>query len=108
MNDARRRWFTGLVIGLVFGLATLIGGTIMAALGLVAAALLSIRPGRTLAIGGVLTGLGACWLAVFASAEARCGLGCIGPDLTPWFLASGAALAVGVSLTVLGWSRNRG
>ena len=108
MNDGRRRWFVGVVIGLVFGLATLVGGTVMALLGLVAAGLLSVRPGRTLAVGGVLTGLGACWLAIFASADARCGAGCVGPDLTPWFLASGAMLAVGVSLTAVGWSRDRG
>ena len=96
------------MIGLVFGLATLIGGTLMAMLGLIAAGLISIRPGRTLAIGGVLTGLGACWLVLFASADARCGPGCSGPDMTPWLAASGAMLAVGVSLTVLDWSRNRG
>jgi hypothetical protein len=107
-NERRRRWFTGLVIGLVFGLGTLIGGTLIGMLGLVAAGLLSVRPGRTLAIGGVLTGLGTCWLFLFVTADARCGPGCSGPDITPWLAASGAMLAIGVSLTALGWSRNRG
>lgn len=106
-NDPRRRWFTGLVIGLVFGLATLVGGTMMGMLGLVAAGLLGVRPGRTLAIGGVLTGLGAGLLFLFATADARCGAGCSGPDITPWLAASGAMLAGGVSLTALGWSRTR-
>ncbi len=105
--DPRRRWFTGLVIGMVFGLGTLIGGTLIGMLGLVAAGLISVRPGRMLAIGGVLTGLGACWLVLFATAEARCGPGCSGPDITPWLAASGAMLAVGVSLTALGRSRIR-
>jgi hypothetical protein len=108
MNERRRRWFIGLVIGLVFGWATLIGGTLMGLLGLIAAGLLSVRPGRTIAIGGVLTGLGACWGFLFATADARCGPGCSGPDITPWLAASGAMLAVGVSLTALGWSRHRG
>lgn len=107
-NGPRRRWFTGLVIGLVFGAAGLIGGTMIGLLGLVAAGLLSIGPGRTVAIAGVLTGLGACWLALISTAEARCGPGCVGPDLTPWLLVAGASLAVGVSLTALSWSRNRG
>jgi len=107
-NEARRRWFTGLVIGLVFGLATLIGGTLMGILGLVAAGLLSVRPGRMLAIGGVLLGFGACWLFVIGTADARCGPGCSGPDITPWLAASGAMLAVGMSLTALGWSRHQG
>ena len=106
-NERRRRWFTGLVIGLVFGLATLIGGTLMGMLGLIAAGLLSVRPGRVLAIGGVLTGFGACWLFVIGTADARCGLGCSGPDITPWLAASGVMLAVGVSLTALGRSRIR-
>lgn len=108
MNEQRaRRWFIGLVIGLVFGLATLIGGTMMGILGLVATVLISVRPGRTVAIGGVLTGLGACWLALFASAGARCGPGCSEPDLTPWILFSSAALVVGLALTLLAWSRDR-
>jgi hypothetical protein len=106
-NDRLRRWFTGLVIGLVFGLATLIGGTLMGMLGLVAAGLLSVRPGRTLAIGGVLTGLGTCWLVIIGSADARCGPGCSGPDITPWMAASAAMLAVGVSLTAFARSRDR-
>ena len=108
MSDGRRRWFTGLVVGLVFGSATLVGGTLMGLLGLVAAGLLSVRSGRTLAIGGVLTGLGGCWLFLIGTADARCGPGGSGPDVTPWLMASGAMLAVGVSLSALAWSRNRG
>lgn len=107
-DSGGRRWFTGLVIGLVFGLATLIGGTMMAILGLVATGLLSLRPGRTAAIGGVLTGLGACWLALFASARARCGPGCSGPDLSLWIAAGAVMLAVGLGLSALAvWSRTR-
>jgi hypothetical protein len=104
-KDGRWRWFVGLVIGLVFGLATLIGGTMMAILGLVAVGLLSIRPGRTAAIGGVLTGLGACWLALFATAGARCSTSCTFPDLLPWMAASVVMLVTGLGITVLAWSR---
>jgi hypothetical protein len=106
-KDGGRRWFVGLVIGLVFGVATLIGGTMMAILGLVAVGLLSIRPGRTAAIGGVLTGLGTSWLALFASAGVRCGVSCTFPDLLPWMAASGVMLVTGLGLTVLAWSRTR-
>jgi hypothetical protein len=108
MRKARsRRWFIGLVIGLVFGLGTLIGGTMLGLLGLVATVLVSLQPGRTAAIGGVLTGLGACWLALFASAGARCGAGCEEPDLTPWLLFSSASLVVGLVLTAVAWSGRR-
>lgn len=106
-SSSGRRWFTGLVIGLIFGLATLVGGTVMAVLGLVATGLISVRAGRTAAIGGVLAGLGACWLVLFVSAGTRCGPGCYVPDLTPWILASVAALAVGFGLTVLAWASNK-
>jgi len=104
---ADRRWFFGLVIGLVFGLGTMIGGTPIGLLGLVAMALLCIRPGRTAAIGGVLTGFGACWLSLFTSAGARCGPGCVFPDLAPWILFASAVLVAGLAITFVLWSRER-
>ena len=104
--NADRRWFIGLLIGLVFGLGTLVGGTMIGLLGLVATALISVRPGRTAAIGGVLTGFGACWLALFTSAGARCS-SCVYPDLSPWLLAASAALAAGLAITFVLWSRER-
>ena len=105
--NADRRWFTGLLIGLVFGVGTLVGGTIIGLLGLVATGLISLRPGRTAAIGGVFTGFGACWMALFTSAGARCGPGCVFPDLAPWIVFASAVLVAGLAITFVLWSMER-
>jgi hypothetical protein len=57
--------------------------------------------------GGMLTGFGAAWLAMFAVATvAGCGTtsagGCTAPDLTPWVVLACAIIAVGVALIVFG------
>ena len=53
-SDIRRRWLTGLVVGLAFGVGTLVGGTVIGALGIVSVALLAAGPPRA-AIGLALT-----------------------------------------------------
>ncbi|MEO5884185.1 MAG: hypothetical protein ABIQ58_01540, partial [Candidatus Limnocylindrales bacterium] len=95
-----RRWMAGLLVGSVFGVGTLIGGPLLGGLGIVALLLVAAEPRREAPVGGALTGLGGSLFALFASARARCGAGCEMPDMTPWLLFSGAALAIGVVLTI--------
>jgi YndJ-like protein len=95
-----RRWATGLLVGLVVGVGVLIGGPMVGLIGVAAVVLLAIEPGREAPVGGLLTGFGAAWLALFLRADASCGSGCTGPDLTPWYAFAGVMLLVGVVLTI--------
>jgi 4-hydroxybenzoate polyprenyltransferase len=95
------RWLLGLTIGLVFGVASLIVGTIAWAVGIVALALLAIDRDRIPLVGGASLGFGVAWLAIMLLADARCQEGCSGPDLTPWLAAGVAWTVVGVGLSLL-------
>ena len=94
-----RRWATGLVVGLVVGVGVLIGGVMVALIGLIAVILLTIEPGRDAPVGGLMAGFGAAWLTLFLRADASCGEGCVGPDLTAWYALSSVMLVVGLVLT---------
>lgn len=94
-----RRWLTGLLTGLVVGAGSLLAGPIAGAFGILALLAAAATPPREAAVGAALLGFGSAWLAIFLSADARCGLDCVGPDLTPWLLVAGAALAIGAVLT---------
>jgi hypothetical protein len=97
----RRRWALGLIVGLVVGVGTLVAGIMGASIGLLAIALLALRPrpGRDARIGGLLMGLGGSWGLLFLRADLSCGPDCIGPDLTGWYAVSGVLFAVGAVLT---------
>lgn len=95
----RRRWATGLLVGLVVGVGVLLGGPFVGLIGIAAVILLAVEPGREAPAGGLMTGFGAAWLALFLRADASCGDGCTGPDLTAWYAFAGVMLVVGVVLT---------
>jgi 4-hydroxybenzoate polyprenyltransferase len=97
----RNRWLLGLTIGLVFGVASLIVGTIAWAIGLVALVLLAIDRDRIPLVGGACLGFGVAWLAIMLLADSRCQEGCSGPDITPWLAAGAAWTVVGVGLSLL-------
>ena len=88
----------GLGVGLTFGVAWLTGGTVAWALGLAAVALLALDQRRSVLVPVALVGFGAATNAVLLFADARCQIDCVGPDLTPWLLVGGGALAVGTVL----------
>ena len=96
-----RAWMIGLVVGLAFGLASLIGGTVIWLLGVAAAVLLGFRPPRTARLGGLAIGFAMSWQMLLATADVRCGKGCVGPDLAPWLAIGWIALVVGLGLTTL-------
>jgi len=102
-----KRWSFGLLVGIVVGFGVLVGGTMVGLLGIVALLLLAWEPGREAPVGGLMTGFGGTWLVVFARADASCGVGCTGPDLTPWYIASAAMLLIGIVLTTRAVSHRR-
>jgi 4-hydroxybenzoate polyprenyltransferase len=93
------RWLLGMTIGLVFGVASLIVGTIAWAVGLVALVLLAFDPDRVPLVGGACLGFGLAWLAIMLLADSRCREGCSGPDITPWLVAGAAWTIVGMGLS---------
>ena len=95
------RWLLGLTIGLVFGVASLIVGTIAWAVGLVALVLLAMDRDRIPLVGGACLGFGVAWLTIMLLADSRCQEGCSGPDITPWLAAGSVWVVVGVGLSLL-------
>jgi YndJ-like protein len=96
----QRRWRTGLLVGLVVGVGILVGGPMVGLIGIAAIALLVVEPGRDAPVGGLMSGFGAAWLALFLRADASCGADCVGPDLTAWYAIAGVMLLVGIALTI--------
>jgi YndJ-like protein len=105
--SASRRWAIGLVTGLTVGIGVLITGFLGAVLGILALLLLSIEPEREAPVGGLFVGFGLGWLALLGTASARCGEGCVFPDLTPWIVASLAMIGLGLVLTGIATRRRR-
>jgi hypothetical protein len=93
--------------GLIVGVGVLVTGTLGAVIGILAILLLSIEPGREAPIGGLFIGGGLGWLALLGTAPARCGEGCVFPDLAPWIVASLAMIGLGLVLTGLAFRRRR-
>lgn len=102
-RSGSNRWLLGLTIGLVFGVASLVVGTIAWAAGIVALVLLAIDRDRILLVGGACLGFGVAWLAIMLLADSRCQEGCSGPDITPWVAAGAAWVLVGVGLSLFGF-----
>jgi len=100
-RSRQNRWLLGLTIGLVFGVASLIAGTIAWALGLVALVLLALDPHRVPLVGGASLGFGVAWLTIMLLADSRCQEGCSSPDMTPWLVAGAAWAVVGLGLSLL-------
>ncbi len=99
-SPPRRRWAFGLAVGLVVGVGVLLGGPFVALIGLAAIYLLVLEPGRDAPVGGLLTGFGAAWLALFLRADLSCRNGCGAPDHTAWYALALAMLVLGLGLTV--------
>ena len=94
-----RRWWIGLVTGVVAGTGTLLAGVIGASLGLVAILLAVAESPRQAAIGGVLVGQGIAWLLLFGRGILTCQDGCVAPDLLPWIALAVVLAALGAIVT---------
>ena len=99
-DDSGRRWAIGLLVGLVVGVGSLVGGPFAGTIGLLAAVLVAWRAPRDAPVGGLAVGFGLAWIALLARADLACETDCVGPDLRPWYLVGGALVAFGVVLTV--------
>ena len=107
---ARRGRIAGVVVGVAGGLLALefptLGWLILALFAVPAAI---VWP-RAAAIGGMATGIGACWLALFGRVAMTCratgaGLGCHAPGIEQWLAVSAIVLATGLVLTIVAFGR---
>ena len=99
-----RRWWIGLVTGLVGAAGTVLTGPLGGVLAMVAIGLAVADRPRAAAIGGVLVGIGAAWSALFGRVALACQEGCDGPDLTPWIALAVVLASLGAVVT---WRASR-
>ncbi|GAC1675071.1 MAG: hypothetical protein NVS9B8_17440 [Candidatus Limnocylindrales bacterium] len=103
-------WFAAALLGALAGALTLeipsIGWLLVFGFALPA----TLAGRRSAALGGMLLGLGAAWIALLSAASARCttfnaepGQGCTEPDLGPWLTIGFAMLVGGALLTSRAW-----
>jgi hypothetical protein len=111
---SRTDWLAGLVVGAGAGLLLaewpMAGALVAIAFALPAAV---SRHGLA-ALGGLLVGLPAAWLAIITQATLRCaefnaqpGQGCVMSDATAWVVAAAALLAGGIVATVAAGARSQ-
>lgn len=112
MSRARRRWLSGLAVGVTAGFATLeipsLGWLLVVAFAVPAA----MSGPRLAAIGGLLAGLGGVWIALLGRVALTCTetgdeLGCHAPGIESWLAVGGAMLAAGLLLTFMAAIRAR-
>jgi hypothetical protein len=108
----RRGWIAGVVVGVAGGLLALeiptLGWLILVLFAVPAA----IVGPRAAAIGGLVTGFGACWLVLLGRVAITCGatddeLGCHAPGIEQWLAVSAGVLAIGLTLTAVSYVRAR-
>jgi hypothetical protein len=109
---ARESWIAGLGVGVAGGFLALefptLGWLILVLFAIPAAI---IGP-RTAAIGGLLSGLGACWLVILGRVAVTCRAtgeepGCQAPGIEPWLAVSAGALTIGIAMTIFAVARVR-
>lgn len=114
MTSRRSDWFAGLVLGSASGVCILVAGFI--GITVLAAALLLIawKGPRTLALTGVVSGIGLVWTVLFARVWLTCdvlsqppGESCESPGISLWVVAALGILIAGLVATVLALWRSR-
>jgi hypothetical protein len=109
---ARRGWIAGLGVGVAGGFLALEFPTLgLADPGPVCHPCCRRGP-RAAAIGGLLTGLGACWLVLLGRVAITCQatgdeLGCHAPGIEPWLAVGAGVLTIGLALTIVAFARAR-
>ena len=106
-RPGRADWLAGLVVGVSGGLLLAEWPPAGAFVALAFAIPAAVSGGRLAALGGLLVGLPAAWLAIIGHATLRCaefnaqaGQGCVMSEATGWVIAAVAILAVGIFWTV--------
>ena len=93
--------------GLIVGVGVLVTGSLGAVIGILALLLLSIEPGARRPSAACSSAAGSAGSRCSAPRPARCGEGCVFPDLPPWIVASLAMIGLGLVLTGLAFRRRR-
>jgi hypothetical protein len=112
--NARRHWLAFAVLGALDTVVLLefpIAGLLIAALSVAG---LALRGPRAPSIAGLLTGVGAMWLALMLRVKVSCdafneaaGQSCEAPGIEGWILAGLVILAIGASASVAVVLRSR-
>jgi hypothetical protein len=108
-------WFLGIALGMVAGYAVLEGG-VLAILVLVPAMVWAARErARPFGLGGLFVGLGTGAGGLIVLADVRCAGSnvsrpdsfsqCVVPDITPYLVAAGVVIGLGVVLSLLAVAR---
>jgi hypothetical protein len=108
---ARTTWIAGLVVGVAGGFLALEFPTLGWLILVLFAVPAAIVGARAAAIGGLLTGFGAIWLALLGRVAITCraanGFGCEAAGIEPWLAVGAWMLAIGFALTTTALVRTR-
>jgi hypothetical protein len=108
---ARPSWIAGIVVGVAGGFLALEFPTLGWLILVLFAVPAAIVGARAAAIGGLLTGFGAIWLALLGRVAITCraadGFGCQAPGIEPWLAVGAGMLAIGLALTTIAFVRAR-
>jgi hypothetical protein len=114
VTGARSDWFAGLVLGSASGLCILVAGFIGIAVLAAALLLIAWKGPRTLALTGVVAGIGLVWTVLFARVWLTCdvlpqppGECCESGGISLWVAAAVGILVAGLVATVLALRRSR-
>jgi hypothetical protein len=102
-----RAWLVSVVAGLVIGIPATALGILGLGLGIALVVGAAVTRPRIASLAGVLFGLGGAWLLLIARAASACSDECVGPDLAPWLIGSGAVAGSGLVLSMVDLARSR-
>jgi hypothetical protein len=109
-GSPRSGWIPGLVVGAAGGMLSLVFPTVgwLIVAGFAVPALVGAT--RVAALGGLLTGIGAIWLALLGRVALQCrgDEGCQAPNQESWLVAAALMLGIGLALRLATVARSRG
>jgi len=107
-REAARAWLLGLAAGVLGGILSISWILPLFGVGFLPLVVGCLARPRPFGASGTLVAWGGTWALLFRRADAACDpASCVGPDITPWLLASGALVALGIALLALGLRRTR-
>lgn len=107
-------WFAGLVLGAAAGLCVLVAGFVGLTVLVAGIPLIAWKGPRSLALTGLVTGIGLVWTVLWARVWLTCdvlpqppGTSCDSGGISPWVLAAFGILMVGLVASALVLRRSR-